>query len=74
MIIPSDKIAERLAEVASIAAQGEAVVAAFNQARDVVVLHNEEDIMPTPETLQHEKTESMTDRVIEYGSTNGGMH
>jgi len=70
-IVPSAKVAERNAKVEAARLQGEAVITALNTIRDAEVLAIEED---TNETVQHEKTEPMSDRVIEYGSPLGGMH
>ena len=69
MIIPSEKVAKRLADSESARAQGEAALAAFKQVADSVVLHNEEDLYETP---MHEKTETPVERVVEYGSAKGG--
>jgi hypothetical protein len=71
-IVPSAKKAERDSKVEAARLQGEAVITALNTVRDSVVLAIEESDLP--ETVQHEKTEPMSDRVIEYGSPLGGIH
>jgi hypothetical protein len=71
-IVPSAKVAERNAKAEAARLQGEAVITALKTISDTAVLAIEETDMP--ETVQHEKTEPMADRVIEYGSPLGGMH
>jgi len=72
-IVPSAKVAERNAKVEAARLQGEAVITALNTIRDAEVLAIEEENF-LPETAQHEKTEPMADRVVEYGSPLGGIH
>jgi hypothetical protein len=72
-ISPSAKVAERNAKAEAARLQGEAVITALNTVRDTAVLAIEEENF-VPETVNHEKTEPMADRVIEYGSPLGGMH
>lgn len=44
MIIPSEKVAQRLAEIANVKAQGEAAIAAMKASADAHVLFNGEEI------------------------------
>jgi hypothetical protein len=53
MIIPSEKVAQRSAEVANVKAQGDAAVAAIYGVADATVLHNHESM----ENPRHEMNE-----------------
>ena len=68
-IAPSAKVAERNAKAESARLQGEAVIAELNTIRDSEVLGIEE----AEEGMAHEKSESESERTMEYGSPKGGM-